>query len=133
MRHVDPARRGAAFGSILAAFDTGIGTGSVVIGCIVQHYGYQPAYAAAALLAALALPYFLTVEPGCCRPTRRCMPSGLHRLNQYHLPGGASRLASWLVAHIWPICSLLAPCDPGAALRQSALTSVGTGHEICGA
>ena len=63
MRHVDPARRGAAFGSILAAFDTGIGTGSVVIGWIVQHYGYRPAYAAAALLAAFALPYFLTVEP----------------------------------------------------------------------
>jgi MFS family permease len=63
MRHVDPARRGAAFGSILAAFDTGIGTGSVVIGWIVQHYGYRPAYTAAALLAAFALPYFLTVEP----------------------------------------------------------------------
>jgi MFS family permease len=63
MRHVDPARRGAAFGSILAAFDTGIGTGSMVIGWIVQHYGYRPAYAAAAVLAAFALPYFLTVEP----------------------------------------------------------------------
>ena len=63
MRHVDPARRGAAFGSILAAFDTGIGTGSMVIGWIVQHYGYRPAYTAAALLAAFALPYFLTVEP----------------------------------------------------------------------
>ncbi|MGD9903137.1 MAG: MFS transporter [Vicinamibacterales bacterium] len=63
MRHVDPARRGAAFGSILAAFDTGIGTGSVVIGWIVQHYGYQAAYLAAAALAALAVPYFLAVEP----------------------------------------------------------------------
>ena len=28
MEHVDPRRRGAAFGGILAAFDTGIGTGS---------------------------------------------------------------------------------------------------------
>ncbi len=63
MRHVDPARRGAAFGSIIAAFDTGIGTGSVVIGWIVEHYGYQTAYGAAAVLAAFALPYFLTVEP----------------------------------------------------------------------
>ena len=63
MRHVDPARRGAAFGSIIAAFDTGIGTGSVVIGWIVEHYGYQTAYGAAAVLAAFALPYFLAVEP----------------------------------------------------------------------
>jgi MFS family permease len=62
MRHVDPARRGAAFGSILAAFDTGIGTGSVVMGWIVQHYGYRPAYAAAAVLAAFTVPYFLSVE-----------------------------------------------------------------------
>ena len=35
----------------------------MAIGWIVQHYGYQPAYAAAALLAAFAVPYFLTVEP----------------------------------------------------------------------
>ena len=41
MRHVAPERRGAAFGSIIAAFDTGIGTGSMVIGWIVQHYGYR--------------------------------------------------------------------------------------------
>ncbi len=41
MRHVAPERRGAAFGSIIAAFDTGIGTGSMVIGWLVQHYGYR--------------------------------------------------------------------------------------------
>jgi len=63
MRHVAPERRGAAFGSILAAFDTGIGTGSVAIGWIVQHHGYRAAYGAAAALALLTVPYFLTVEP----------------------------------------------------------------------
>jgi MFS family permease len=68
MRHVDPARRGAAFGSILAAFDTGIGTGSVVIGWIVQHYGFQAAYGTAAVVAAFAVPYFLSVE-------RRVLPA----------------------------------------------------------
>jgi MFS family permease len=68
MRHVDPARRGAAFGSILAAFDTGIGTGSVVIGWIVQHYGFQAAYGTAAVVAAFAVPYFLGVE-------RRVLPA----------------------------------------------------------
>ena len=62
MRHVDPARRGAAFGSILAAFDTGIGTGSIAIGWIVEHHGFQAAYGVAALVAAFAVPYFLTVE-----------------------------------------------------------------------
>ncbi len=63
MRHVAPERRGAAFGSILAAFDTGIGTGSMAIGWIVQHHGYRSAYGAAAALALLTVPYFLTVEP----------------------------------------------------------------------
>jgi predicted MFS family arabinose efflux permease len=63
MRHVAPARRGAAFGSILAAFDTGIGTGSMTIGWIVEHYGYRTAYGAAAALALLTVPYFLTIEP----------------------------------------------------------------------
>jgi MFS family permease len=62
MRHVDPARRGAAFGSILAAFDTGIGTGSIAIGWIVEHHGFQAAYGTAALVAAFAVPYFLAVE-----------------------------------------------------------------------
>ena len=63
MRHVAPERRGAAFGSIIAAFDTGIGTGSMTIGWIVQHYGYRTAYGAAAALALLTVPYFLAVEP----------------------------------------------------------------------
>ncbi len=63
MRHVAPERRGAAFGSIIAAFDTGIGTGSMAIGWIVQHYGYRSAYGVAAALALLTVPYFLTVEP----------------------------------------------------------------------
>ena len=35
--------------------------------------------------------------------------------------GGASRLAALLVARIFPICSLLAPCQPGAALRNPVL------------
>ena len=35
--------------------------------------------------------------------------------------GGASRLAALLIAHLCPISSLFAPCDPGVALRQSVL------------
>ena len=63
MRHIPKARRGAAFGSMLAAFDTGIGSGSMVLGFIIEHRGYTAAWALAAALAALALPYFLLVEP----------------------------------------------------------------------
>ena len=54
--NVAPERRGAAFGSIIATFDTGIGTGSMVIGWIVQHYGYRSADGAAAALALRTVP-----------------------------------------------------------------------------
>jgi MFS family permease len=63
MQHVDESRRGAMFGSIIGAFDTGIGTGSIAIGSIVQRYGYQPAWATCAVLAACAIPFFLITEP----------------------------------------------------------------------
>jgi MFS family permease len=62
MRDVSPARRGAAFGAILAAFDTGIGTGSTSMGWVIQRYGFQIAFGVAAAISALALPYFLTIE-----------------------------------------------------------------------
>lgn len=56
------ARHGAAYGAMIAAFDTGIGTGSTVLGAVIQRFGYRPAFATAAVLAALAAPYFLLVE-----------------------------------------------------------------------
>jgi MFS family permease len=62
MRHVDAGRRGAAFGAILAAFDIGIGTGSTTTGWIIGKYGFAPAFAAAAALSVLALPYFLFAD-----------------------------------------------------------------------
>lgn len=62
MRDVSAARRGAAFGAILAAFDIGIGTGSTSIGWIIQHHGFRTAFGTAAMLSALALPYFLLVD-----------------------------------------------------------------------
>ncbi len=57
-----PARTGAAYGAMIAAFDTGIGTGSSALGSIVAKFGYRPAFGFAAALAALAAPYFLLVE-----------------------------------------------------------------------
>jgi len=62
MRDVHAARRGAAFGAILAAFDTGIGTGSTTVGWLIQQFGYATAFGAAAALSALAMPYFLIVD-----------------------------------------------------------------------
>jgi MFS family permease len=62
MQHVSPQRRGAAFGAILAAFDTGIGTGSTVMGWIIGRYGFASAFGTAAALAALSLPYFVVVD-----------------------------------------------------------------------
>jgi MFS family permease len=60
--HAVPAhRRGAAFGAILAAFDTGIGTGSTASGWLIQHAGFKAAFGVAAALAAAALPVALLV------------------------------------------------------------------------
>ena len=59
MARVPFSRRGAAFGAMLAAFDTGIGTGSSVMGWIIGATGYRTAFGLAAALAALALPAFV--------------------------------------------------------------------------
>ena len=62
MHGVSAQRRGAAFGAVLAAFDTGIGTGSTVMGWLIGRHSFGAAFAVAAALAALALPYFLFID-----------------------------------------------------------------------
>jgi MFS family permease len=62
MRDIDPQRRGAAFGAILAAFDTGIGTGSTTVGWLIQRFGFPVGFGTAAVLSAIALPYFLLID-----------------------------------------------------------------------
>ena len=62
MRHVEASRRGAAFGSIHTAFDTGMGSGSIASGWIVHGYGFEAAFAVAAALAAVAIPFFLFMD-----------------------------------------------------------------------
>jgi len=62
MRFVDPARRGAAFGGILAAFDTGVGTGSIGVGALAGRIGFGSAFGVAAGLSAFSIPYFLWAE-----------------------------------------------------------------------
>lgn len=62
MKRIPWWRRGAAFGAMLAAFDTGVGSGSTVMGGLIHQFGFRPAFGIAALLAALSLPYFLLAE-----------------------------------------------------------------------
>jgi MFS family permease len=62
LRDVTATRRGAAFGAILAAFDTGVGTGSTSVGWLIERYGFATAFGTAALLSAIALPYFLIAD-----------------------------------------------------------------------
>ena len=62
LQHVHFARRGAAFGAMLAAFDTGVGTGSTLVGWLIHRLGYRGAFLVAGMLASLALPYFLVAE-----------------------------------------------------------------------
>ena len=42
----------------------------------------------------------------------------LIRARTHHRPGGASRLAALLLPQILPVSSVVAPCHPGAALRN---------------
>src|SRR4029450_13123409 len=51
--------------------------------------------------------------------------SGLSTLIKDHLAGGASRLAALLLSQILPVFSVVAPCQPGAALRDLVLVPRG--------
>jgi MFS family permease len=62
LERIDDTRRGAAFGAIIAGFDTGIGTGSLATGWMIQHFGYQVAFGVGAGVSALAIPYFFAVR-----------------------------------------------------------------------
>jgi MFS family permease len=62
MHHVPDNRRGATFGALIGAFDTGIGTGSIAIGWMSERYGFGRAFGVAAALSLLSIPYFLLME-----------------------------------------------------------------------
>jgi MFS family permease len=78
MQRVRSSRRASAFGSILAALDTGIGSGSIALGWVIQHHGFHAAYGVAAATAALALPYFLAVRPVFVRLTEEAHAASGH-------------------------------------------------------
>lgn len=60
--NIGAARRGAGFGALLAAFDLGIGSGSIALGPIVERWGYGAGFSVSAGLALLAWPYLLWAE-----------------------------------------------------------------------
>ncbi len=57
--HTDERRRGRTFGSIVWAFDTGIGLGSLAIGALAQRRGFTFAFNIAAAVSCLAIPIFM--------------------------------------------------------------------------
>jgi MFS family permease len=71
LQQVTADRRGAAFGAMLAAFDTGIATGSTALGGLIERLGYASAFGIAAVVSAFALPYFVIAD----RRIRRSRPA----------------------------------------------------------
>ena len=59
VQHTDEARRARTFGSVIWAFDTGIGLGSMVIGEIGERASLATAFTIAAGLSCLAIPIFV--------------------------------------------------------------------------
>ncbi len=62
LESVDPKRRGAAFGTLLFAFDAGIGLGSFTLGWTIGAYGYRVGWALGALAMLAALPLALKLS-----------------------------------------------------------------------
>lgn len=62
--NTDPTRRARTFGSIVWAFDTGIGTGSLAIGAIAQRTSLRTAFLFAAVLACTSIPIFIATSKG---------------------------------------------------------------------
>jgi MFS family permease len=60
--HTDEQFRGRTFGSVILAFDTGIGLGSIVIGAIGARWSLGTAFWIAAGLSCLAIPIFVNTS-----------------------------------------------------------------------
>jgi MFS family permease len=65
--HTDEAKRGRTFGSVILAFDTGIGLGSFVIGLIGEKTSLGTAFAIAAAISCLAIPIFVATSKSLVR------------------------------------------------------------------
>lgn len=67
--HTDEQRRARTFGSVIWAFDTGIGIGSIAIGAMGARRGLGFAFNVAAGVACLAIPIFVTAARRLVRGT----------------------------------------------------------------
>jgi MFS family permease len=72
----DPARRARTFGSIVWAFDTGIGIGSFAIGAIAQHTSLTTAFLIAAGLSCFSVPIFAYTSRGLATPSGTSLAAG---------------------------------------------------------
>jgi len=70
--HTDPMRRARTFGSMVWAFDTGIGSGSLALGSLSEHYTFRVAFFVAAAISCFAVPLFIV---GSKRFANRVLPS----------------------------------------------------------
>ena len=77
LRHVPSDRRGAAFGAIIAAFDTGIGTGSMALGALAEGTGFGRAFHVGGALALLSPAVFLFAERRFLRDEAGARPAGV--------------------------------------------------------
>lgn len=67
--HSDAANRARTFGSVIWAFDTGIGIGSAATGMIAQRWSLGTAFGVAAALSCLAIPIFAVTSRQLVRGT----------------------------------------------------------------
>jgi MFS family permease len=67
--NTDERFRGRTFGSVILAFDTGIGLGSIVIGSIGARWSLGIAFVVAAALSCLAIPIFVSTSRQMTRGT----------------------------------------------------------------
>jgi MFS family permease len=77
LKHVPSERRGAAFGAIIAAFDTGIGTGSMALGALAERVGFGSAFHVGGALALLSPVAFLLAERRFLREKTAARPPGI--------------------------------------------------------
>ncbi|HUP48231.1 MAG TPA: MFS transporter [Thermoanaerobaculia bacterium] len=71
LMHSDPARRARTFGSIVWAFDIGIGLGSLTTGALGERYGLGLAFGVAAAVSCLATPIFVAASRRLALPVNR--------------------------------------------------------------
>jgi MFS family permease len=69
VQHTEESRRARTFGSVIGAYDIGIGMGSITVGAVAQRFGLAAGFAISAALSCLALPIFMITSRRLTRGT----------------------------------------------------------------